>query len=138
MAGPYIYVFIPVFILNFAGPLLIMMWNAVRKSILGPTIVAIGVLIGTMLDRVRLYVGAYSVSTEPDKYALHSVPNTIWPQFSSDVLLWIGSISAVILLYLMVAKLIPLVNIAEQKELLLYKLHKEFHRTKVMVLGKPE
>jgi len=138
MAGPYIYVFIPVFILNFAGPLLIMMWNAVRKSILGPTIVSIGVLIGTMLDRVRLYVGAYSVSTEPDKYALHSVPNTIWPQFSSDVLLWIGSISAVILLYLMVAKLIPLVNIAEQKELLLYKLHKEFHRTKVMVLGKPE
>jgi len=138
MTGPYIYIFIPVFILNFAGPLLIMMWNAVRKSILGPTIVAVGVLIGTMLDRVRLYVGAYSVSTEAHKHELDFVPDTIWPQFSSDVLLWIGSISAVIVLYLVVAKFIPLVNIVEQKELLLYKFHKEFHRTKVMVLGKPE
>ena len=43
-----------------------------------------------------------------------------------------------IFVYLLAARLIPVINIWEQKELLLYKVHKPFHRTEVMVLGKPD
>jgi hypothetical protein len=38
---------------------------------------------------------------------------------------------------MMATRLIPLVNIWEQKELLLYNAEIKFHRTKVRVMGKP-
>ena len=38
----------------------------------------------------------------------------------------------------MATRIIPVINLWEQKELLLYKVHKKYHRTVVMVLGKPE
>ena len=37
-----------------------------------------------------------------------------------------------------VARLVPVVSMWEQVELLLYKVHRKFHRTEVLVLGKPE
>ncbi len=56
----------------------------------------------------------------------------------ADIFIILGAISGSILLYMLVAKLIPPVNIWEQKELLLYTVHKKFHRTEVLVLGKPD
>ena len=64
MVGPYLPVFIAVFVLCFAAPLFVMMWNVVRKSIWGPTIMSVSVLLGTLLDRLRLYVSAYSAHVE--------------------------------------------------------------------------
>ena len=55
-----------------------------------------------------------------------------------DVLIMVGAISGAILVYLLATRIIPVINIWEQKELLLYKIHKPFHRTEVMVLGKRE
>ena len=50
----------------------------------------------------------------------------------------VGGISAIILAYTLLTKLIPVISIWQQKELSLYKIHKKFHRTEVLVLGKPE
>ena len=108
-----------------------------RKSIWGPTIVATGVLIGTLLDRIRIYVAAFSVAGEPDKHELHSIPSTVFPQ-AADILIWVGSIAGVILVYLIATRIFPPISIWEQKELLLYKVHKRFHRTEVLVLAKPD
>ena len=55
-----------------------------------------------------------------------------------DVFMVVGGISAVILVYLVASRLIPIVNIWEQRELLLYKIHKPFHRAEVLVLGKKD
>ena len=141
MFGPYQAAFIVSFVLNFLVPFFTMIWNPIRKSIWGPTLIATGVLIGTFFDRIRLYVAAYSVPGigDPlvDKHELHSIPATISPGLP-DVLIWIGAISGSVLIYLLATRVIPPINIWEQKELLLYKVHKQFHRTEVLVLGKPD
>ena len=38
----------------------------------------------------------------------------------------------------MASRIFPILNIWEQRELLMYKIHKPFHRTEVMVIGKPD
>ncbi len=52
------------FLCNFALPLFILMWNRVRKTIAGPTIVACLVLFGTFVDRLRIF-GAAFASKDP-------------------------------------------------------------------------
>ncbi|SVD93512.1 uncharacterized protein METZ01_LOCUS446366 [marine metagenome] len=39
---------------------------------------------------------------------------------------------------MLATRIFPIINIWEQKELLLYKFHKKLHRTEVLVLGKPD
>ena len=141
MTGPYLKIFICVFILNFVFPLLMMIWNPVRRSFWGPPLIAAGVIIGTFLDRIRLYVAAYSVPGIGDpnvsKHELHSIPLAHLPEIS-DIFIMIGFISGSILVFMLATKIIPIINIWEQKEVVLYEIHKKFHRTEVKILGKPD
>ncbi len=138
MVGPYMPAFVTAFVLNFVAPLFMMVWNPVRKSIWGPTLVATGVLIGTLFDRIRIYVSAYTVAGAEDKHEMHlPLPPANLPDLA-DVLLWVGALGGVALVYLMSTRVIPVINIWEQKEALLYKIHKPFHRTEVLVLGKKD
>jgi molybdopterin-containing oxidoreductase family membrane subunit len=141
MVGPYLPIFIASFVLSFFFPFVAMIWNPVRKSVWGPTLVAVSVLIGTFFDRVRIYVAAYSVPGIGDplveKHELHDIPSTVMPGLP-DVLIWIGAISGSILVYMVAMKIFPPISIWEQKEMLLYRVHKRFHRTEVVVLGKPD
>ena len=54
----------------------------------------------------------------------------------ADIFIIVGAIGGAILVYLLASKVLPAINIWEQKELLLYRVHKPFHRIEVMVLGK--
>ena len=135
MVGPYLPVFMASFVLNFLVPFLAMIWNPVRKSIWGPSLIATSVLIGVFFERIRIFVAAYSVAGVEDKHELHAVPAAVLPDVA-DVLMWVGAIAGSVLVYLLASRVFPVVNIWEQKELLLYKLHKPFHRTEVLVLGK--
>ncbi|MDP7578242.1 MAG: polysulfide reductase NrfD [SAR202 cluster bacterium] len=139
--GPYQPAFMAAFILNFIAPLFMMMWNPVRKSIWGPTLVATGILIGTFFDRIRLYVSAYSIpgigDSSVDKHMLHEIPQTVMPHFI-DYMIWVGAIGGSVFVYMLATRIFPIINIWEQKELLLYKFHKKLHRTEVLVLGKPD
>tara|TARA_B100000745_G_C19991984_1_gene336401 strand:- start:319 stop:549 length:231 start_codon:yes stop_codon:yes gene_type:complete len=75
-----------------------------------------------------------------DQSGLHEiehVPSTVWPGFA-DILIWIGGLAACVLVYMLATRILPVINIWEQKELKLYQVHKKFHRTEVQVLGKPE
>ena len=110
---------------------------------LGPTLIATSVLIGTFFDRVRLYVAAYSVpgigEQNIDKHELHldAIPKANLPDMA-DIFFIVGAIAGAILIYVLATRIFPVVNIWEQRELLLYKVHKRFHRTEVMVLAKPD
>ena len=139
MTGPYFIPFLGSAFLLFILPLLTMPFNRIRRSILGPTILAFFILIGSFLDRLRIYVPAYQLSDHPNKhnFYLPDVPKTILPDIP-DLMIIVGGISAVILTYILLTKFIPVVSIWQQKELSLYKIHKKFHRTEVLVLGKPE
>ena len=135
MVGPYQPVFFAAFILCFVVPLFTMMWNPLRKSIWGPTLIAAGVLVGTFFERIRIYVASYSVAGVEEKGELLAIPPAVMPGIP-DVLVWVGAISGSILVYMLASRVFPVMNIWEQKELLLYKIHKPFHRTEVLVLGK--
>ena len=143
MMGPYQPAFMAAFVLNFLTPLFTMMWNPLRKSIWGPTIIAVSVLAGTFFDRVRIYVAAWSVpgigDPDVDKDAMSLDAVTIMPAIMPDVpdvLMIVGAISGSILVYLLATRVIPVVSIWEQREILLYRVHKPFHRTEVQILGK--
>jgi len=135
--GPYQPAFMAAFILCFVVPLFAMIWNPLRKSIWGPTLIAVGVLIGVFFERIRIYVSAYSVADVEDKRQLviANIPATHMPDVA-DVLIWVGAIAGSGLVYMLASRVFPVVNIWEQKEMLLYKVHKPFHRTEVVVLGK--
>jgi molybdopterin-containing oxidoreductase family membrane subunit len=137
--GPYLPVFMAVFVLIFLIPMFTMMWNPVRTSVWGPTIIAVSVLVGALLDKIRFYVPAYSVTDMEDKHTLlvGQVPAAVMPE-AADFMIWVGALAGVALSYVLASKLIPAVSIWEQTELLLYKVHTQFHRTEFLVLGKKD
>ena len=137
--GPYLPVFMAAFILLFLVPLFTMIWNPLRKSIWGPTIIAVSVLIGALLDKIRIYVSAYSVTDMEDKHLLlvDQVPTANLPALA-DVFIWAGGLAGLALVFILASRLIPAVSIWEQTELLLYKIHRPFHRTEFVVLGKKD
>lgn len=135
--GPYLPIFFIVFTFAFLVPLWAMIWNPLRKSVWGPVVIACGVLIATLFDRIRVYVAAFSVSEWAGEHQMVEIPGAVLPDVA-DVLIWVGGISACILIYMLGTRIIPPINIWEQKEVLLYRIHKPFHRTEVQVLGKPE
>ena len=136
--GPYLPIFYLTFVLVFVVPLFTMIWNFLRRSIWGPSIIAVSVLIGTFFDRVRFYVAGYSVSDQSSNvHGIETVPATVYPDVA-DVFIVVGALGGAVFLYLLATRVIPIINLWEQKELLLYKLHKKYHRTTVLVLGKPE
>ncbi|MCI0440382.1 MAG: hypothetical protein L0177_14805 [Chloroflexi bacterium] len=144
MVGPYLPIFFATFVMVFLVPLFTMIWNPVRKSVWGPPIVALSVLIGTFLDRIRLYVAAYSVpESNPEEFTFPVenvstvVPSANLPD-AFDVMILIGVISGSILIYLLASKVIPVVSIWAQRELRIYAAHRPFHRIGVRVLGKPD
>ena len=138
--GPYREMFIATFLLVFIFPWFTMIWNPVRRSIWGPSMIAVAVLIGTLLDRIRLYVGAWDVASintaSMMEMKLSEVPDKIPAPQIWDVFMIIGLIGASVFIYMMATRLIPTVNVWEQKEYLLYRAEVQFHRVKVLVLGK--
>ena len=135
--GPYLPIFFIVFMFAFFVPLWSMIWNPLRKSVWGPVVIACGVLIATLFDRIRVYVSAFSVSESTDKHQLVEIPDAVLPGLP-DVLIWVGGISPVFSSTCWGRESSRRSTSGEQKELLLYRIHKPFHRTEVQVLGKPE
>lgn len=144
MFEAYLVPFLLGVMLSFVVPFLIVMWNFVRKTILGPTIVATLILFGALFDRIRIYVASFSIadmrpdgltSLEPE--ALSAVPRAVLPG-APDVMMILGTIGGAIFLYLLAIKLIPPVSIWEVKEGMLYRRRRKYLKTEIMVMGKPE
>ena len=95
MVGPYLPIFMAAFILNFVVPLFTMIWNPLRRSIWGPTVIAASVLAGTFFDRIRLFVASWSVTAVENKHALHDIPGLVMPDVY-DILMWIGGVAGAI------------------------------------------
>ena len=142
--GPYLWVFMAVFLLCFVIPLWTLVWNPVRRSLWGPPLLAVSVLLGTFLDRIRLFVAAYSVegigNPSYHKHALDldHIPKTVLPDIF-DIFILLGAIGASILVYMFATRIFPIINIWEQRELQLYdRGHEPYHRGHVRIMGKSE
>lgn len=134
---------------NFLIPFLILIWNFVRKSTLGPTIVSLFVLFGTLVNSMRLYVASFHVADvradalqtiHPVGLGLgpnEAIPGAVFPG-AADVLMILGAIGGAIFLYLLAAKIIPAMSIWELREGMLYRKKKRFLKLNLMLMGKPE
>ena len=130
--------FLMAFSLNFVGPVfLILLWNPFRKSILGPTIAATMILVGTLFDRIRIYGAAFGYDSEKYGDPIATVPPAILPG-APDIFIIIGGVAGSILIYMLATKLIPVVSLWEMKEDLLLRRVRPFLRRQVTVLGKPD
>jgi hypothetical protein len=133
--GPYLWPFVLSFALNFVLPFGLLIWNPIRVSIAGPTVVAALVLVGNFLDRLRIYVAAWSVAG-PVGEPLAPLPPTQYPG-PLDVLIVLGSLAAVGLLYLLALRLLPAVSLWEYKTGLLLSGERPYLKTAVAIIAKP-
>ena len=136
------------FFFSFLIPFGLLLWNAVRKSILGPTLAAASVIIGAFFMMVRVYVPAFNI---PDKdLGAHSIADfdelggTVAPQLLAvapdvwDVFIVLGGLGMVGFIYLLGTRIIPIMSLWETKEGLLYILFRPLIRGRYLVLGKPD
>ncbi len=131
---------------SFLIPFFLLIWNGVRRSIVGPTIAGASVLIGTFFMMVRLYVPAFNIKdigahTIADFEAeAGNIPAQLLPVTPDvwDVFLILGGLGAIAFIFLLGTKIVPAMSMWEVKEGLLYVLVKPFMKGKYMVLGKPE
>ena len=55
---------------------------------------------------------------------------------AADIFIVVGAIAGSLLVFMLATRVFPVVNVWEQRELLLYRFHKPFFRTEVQILGK--
>ena len=138
ITGPMMWVFITSALFIWFAPWWWLIWNKVRRSVNGPIIAAILILIGLFLDRVRLFVTAWSVPTESihDKY-LTVIPEIILPGIL-DILIIIGGISLAILPVLIISRIIPVVSIWEIQQFNLLSKPVKYIKTHGVQVAKPD
>jgi molybdopterin-containing oxidoreductase family membrane subunit len=134
--GPYKTIFIMTLLLSFAAPLLLLMWNGLRKSIWGPALVSLFILLGAFLDKIRIYVSSYSVENVT-AHTLEAVPEGVTPD-SSDIMMLMGVIAGAILLFTLAVKFIPVISMWEVREGMLLQEIRPLKRLPLKVIAKPE
>jgi molybdopterin-containing oxidoreductase family membrane subunit len=135
MFGPYLWLFILSFGLNFVLPFVLLIWNPIRVSIAGPTAVSALVVLGNLIDRVRIYVPAWSVAG-PVGETIEQLPPAQYPGLA-DVLIMLGAIALAVLLYLLALRLFPAVSVWEYKQGVLLSRERAFVRAGLRVIAKP-
>lgn len=114
MFESYRFPFLMTFFLNFIIPLVALIWNPVRRSTLGPTLVSAGILVGALFNSIRLVVSAYSVP-DPTLHVLTPLPKGQMPELF-DLVIIVGGISGAMLLFLLASKIIPPFSLWEMGE----------------------
>jgi Ni/Fe-hydrogenase subunit HybB-like protein len=122
--------------LNFVVPFALLLWNGVRKSILGPSLAAFSILVGTLFDRIRIYVASFSVE-DVFAHSMESLPSTVTPGIA-EILVIIGGLSGAICLYMLATRLFSVISISDSKEGLMYVMIQPFLKGKYMLIGKPD
>ena len=136
MFGPYLWAFVLAFLFCVIFAVGLLIWNPIRKSPGALAAIATMILVGTFFDRIRLYVSSWSVE-EVTAHELEHVPGVIPPDLP-DVLIMVGGIAGALLVYLLAARVVPVISIWEMRELRLYQVPRQFLRRRVVNLGKPD
>jgi hypothetical protein len=139
MFGPYKDLFFLSVALNWFIPWWFLVWNPVRTSINGPAYVGAIIVVGNLLDRMRIYLGVWSVADMPARSHLDAdhLPLTTYPGLF-EILIIIGALAAVGFCYMLALKFIPPVSIWEYKTKLLLTVERPFlAHHEVAVVAKP-
>lgn len=133
--GPYYPIFVLTVALCFVIPFVLLIWNRVRKSYVGPPIAGLSVLVGLFFDRIRLFVPAYSVAGTGGA-AAGQVPAAHLPDLA-DGLIMIGALAGTAFLYLLAMRILPVMSIWEMKAYQMLHQVRKFLRAMVEVVAKP-
>jgi hypothetical protein len=138
MFGPYLGPFLLAVALNFLLPFSLLIWNPIRAGVAGPCLAAALVLIGSFVDRVRLYVPAWSLAgpVHLPRSELPPLPPTVYPSLP-DILIMLGMPAAAALLYLLALRLVPPVSLWEWNGARLLTVERPYVEAEVAVLAKP-
>jgi len=117
-------------------PFFILMWNPLRKCDWGPALAGVSILLGNLLFHIRMFVGAFNAGDIYD-LGLSKVPPAVLPDIW-DIFMVIGILGLAVFLYLVAAKIIPLLSIWEVKEGALYQSKGRLYHGEYMILAKPE
>ncbi len=136
--GPYIYVFIAAAFFIWFSPWWWLIWNRVRRSMNGPAIGSALILIGLLLDRIRLYVAAWSVPPEHiHERFLTEIPDTVWPDVT-DILIMLGGLAGALLIVLFITRIVPVLSAWEVQHFNLLYRPVQYMKTKAYLVGKPD
>ncbi len=133
--GPYFVPFLLGLLCNFVLPLILLAYNPVRVSILGPILASCVILFGNFMDRVRIYGGSFLVESEG--HIVEHVPATHLPQLA-DFLVFAGAIGGVVFIFVLATRIIPPIALWELKEGQLLTRTRTMHKAEVIVIGKPQ
>lgn len=136
--GPMIWAFIPGLFMSFLIPWWWLVWNRIRTSVNGPAIGAVIVLFGLLLDRIRIYVSAWSVPPDQihDRFLEH-IPDTIWPD-AFDYMIIVGFIGMAALVILLAFRVLPIVSIWQTQEYQLLSKPVRYIRGHGVLVAKPD
>lgn len=136
--GPMQWAFVAGILMSFVVPWWWLIWNRVRTSVNGPAIGATIVLFGILLDRVRLYVTAWSIPPEDIHDAfVTEIPGTVWPEIW-DLLVMLGALAFAVLIVALVTRIVPPVSIWEAKHSRMLTRPIKYVRGRAVLLGKPD
>jgi len=138
MFGVYLVPMMITLALNFIIPLFALMWNKVRKTVAGPTLVACGVLVGMMFDRLRIFGAAFG-SEDPFAHTLEDdhLPGFLVPSVL-DILIVVGAIAAAIFCVRLALRFVPLPSIWEVSGGIGLRIRRQYLNHPVTVIAKPE
>ncbi len=136
--GPYIWAFLAAVLFIWFTPWWWLIWNRVRRSYNGTAIGAGLILIGVLLDRIRLYVAAWAVPDDRiHERFLTEYPATVWPDVM-DILIMIGATAGTIMIVLLATRVIPILSIWDVQQFNLLYRPVEYMKTKVSLIAKPD
>ena len=121
---------------TFLLPFLLLIWNPIRRSDWGPPLAGLFALFGAFLYHIRTFVGAFNAGDIYD-LALSRVPVAVSPD-PLDFMIMVGGLGGVVFIYMLAARLFPILSIWELKEGAMYQHMRPFMRGQYLVLAKPE
>jgi Ni/Fe-hydrogenase subunit HybB-like protein len=137
MFGPGSGLFLVAFVCEFLAPVLVLMWNAARSNNRAVTGVAAVVVIGSYVDRLRLYVGAWSVATPRAEEHLPDVLPPLALPGLPEIAASVGTLALVALVLLVLVRRVPWVSTWEMKAVERLVRERRLLRTRVSVIGRP-
>jgi hypothetical protein len=138
--------FVLAFLLCFVAPFLVLVWNGVRKSMIGPVIASVIVLVGAFFDKVRLYAASFHTadlqpdaltSAHPDPILVSELPRMLVPGLP-DIMMIVGFIGGAVFIYLAAMRVFPAVSIWHIQEGMLYRKMVPYLKTHILLMGKPD
>lgn len=140
MVGPSLWTQIIAILFCWFIPLFTLMWNKVRRSVNGPFVVSVIVLIGNFVNCVRLFVMPWGLTDHVGKENMlpfENIPNFIWPRFE-DYLIMPGLIAGAIFVYLLALRFVPQLSLWEMREGIPTRIRRKYLDGEVVIIGKPE